>query len=117
MESLNVLEQTEIMVSSLPVWWDNLLQVGAIFLIIAVVFYIISFCRRDERIAIGTLVCAIGCMLTASVYLIGFYTQSKIPTGRYTYKVEITEETALDYIYDNYDVISSDSRVWTIEDK
>jgi len=90
--------------------------IGTLIIMLAV-FFLIFAIVIDERIAYVTLACAFISVIIYCVYLIGFYTQSKIPTGRYTYKVEITEETDFNYIYDHYDVIFSDGRVWMIEDK
>lgn len=39
------------------------------------------------------------------------------PTGRYKYKVTIDESVSITEVYEKYNVIKQDGKIWTIEDK
>lgn len=117
MDSLNIIEKTDITVSSLPAWWDALLFIVIAIILLGYILFFIEGSIFKKAFPYGTAVCAVLSVLMMIIYVIGILTQSKAPTGRYSYEIEVTEETDLDYIYDNYDVISDDGRIWTIEDK
>ena len=39
------------------------------------------------------------------------------PTGRYKYKVTIDKSVSITEVYEKYNVIKQDGKIWTIEDK
>ena len=39
------------------------------------------------------------------------------PTGRYKYKVTIDKSVSMIEVYEKYNVIEQDGKIWTIEDK
>ena len=49
-----------------------------------------------------------------SILIMQSYTK---PTGRYKYKVTIDESVSMIEVYEKYNVIKQDGKIWTIEDK
>ena len=49
-----------------------------------------------------------------STLIIQSYTK---PTGRYKYKVTIDKSVSMIEVYEKYNVIEQDGKIWTIEDK
>ena len=50
----------------------------------------------------------------SSTIIIQSYTK---PTGRYKYKVTIDKSVSMIEVYEKYNVIEQDGKIWTIEDK
>ena len=50
----------------------------------------------------------------SSTLIIQSYTK---PTGRYKYKVTIDKSVSMIEVYEKYNVIEQDGKIWTIEDK
>lgn len=86
--------------------------IAFIFLIIAFISLIIS--SETENIK---------CSVVSAVLLFVFIIISVIcklttqPTGRYTYKVTIDESVPINEVYENYNVIKQDGKIWILEDK
>ena len=83
----------------------------AVFIIssISVFIFIVEGYRKNIIIfAIISLV------FLSSTLIIQSYTK---PTGRYKYKVTIDESVSMIEVYEKYNVIKQDGKIWTIEDK
>ena len=50
----------------------------------------------------------------SSTFIIQSYTK---PTGRYKYKVTIDKSVSMIEVYEKYNVIEQDGKIWTIEEK
>lgn len=83
----------------------------AIFIIslISVFIFIVEGYRK--HIIIFTI---ISLVFLSSTVIIQSYTK---PTGRYKYKVTIDKSVSMIEVYEKYNVIEQDGKIWTIEDK
>ena len=86
-----------------------LFAVFIISLICMFVFIGEGYCNKHVAIfAIISLV------FLSSTLIIQSYTK---PTGRYKYKVTIDKSVSMIEVYEKYNVIEQDGKIWTIEDK
>lgn len=116
METLNILNKTEVTELFQPAWYLLIVILGFLFLIIGICMIIIGHQKEEVGIA-GIIVFLVGFFGVLVYSFLIDHCKVQIPTGRYTYEVEITDDTDITYIYENYEVISNNGRVWTIEDK
>lgn len=105
MNELIILQQTEIAGHS--VFLIPGLVIG-VLMIVFIVMYPESKFKAKE---------AIFCLVVFIILLGAVCCAPRESTGRYTYDVEITDNTDLQYIYDNYNIIERGYRVWTIQDR
>lgn len=85
-----------------------LFAVFIISLICMFVFIGEGYCKHVAIFAIISLV------FLSSTLIIQSYTK---PTGRYKYKVIIDKSVSMIEVYEKYNVIEQDGKIWTIEDK
>lgn len=111
-EGIELLSQTEIMARPL---WAHIIFFGLIgFCIVGVILLIVGVntCSdTDVEIGVYMIVFAFICM----ILLAGAF--PKKPSGLYRYKVTISEDVSFSDIYDNYDVIGQEGKIWILEDK
>lgn len=106
MEGVNILTQTEIMMPSLMAFW------ALIFAPICMLFGVITFIVFGEW---GFIIPAvIGICLYLSVPLGAWDTY---PSGRYEYQATIDDTVTFTELYERYDVIGQDGKIWILEDK
>ena len=60
--------------------------------------------------------CAIGLIGVIGLLILGIGC-FKEPTGRYRYKVTVSDEVSLNDIYETYEIVDRDGELWTLEDK
>lgn len=114
LEGIEILAQTEIMKPASWIW--IVIAAGLTLLAIGVVFITIgSLILDDAFIASG------GIMIICSVVIlfvsIPLSEICQKPTGRYEYKVTIGENISFTELYEKYEVIGQDGKIWTIRDK
>lgn len=83
----------------------------AIFIISSICIFVSIGEGYYEYIAIFAI---ISLVFLSSTLIIQSYTK---PTGRYKYKVTIDESVSMIEVYEKYNVIKQDGKIWTIEDK
>ncbi len=118
-EGMNVLESIPIKeyttLSNIIMW------LGILIAILSVIFLMIKS-RGNNRINIKTKVFKGFLFFYIFGLIMAIFTAIRLPwfyveTGRYTYKCELEENVSANYISDNFNVISVEDGVWTIEDK
>ena len=117
-EGINVLEQTSI--KDYTALSGILVGLGIGIAIIAmIIFFIktkskrISFRDVVTKIFLFWYVLGLGLALFSVVHFPWFY----VETGRYTYKCTFNDSVSANYISENFNVVSVEDNVWTIEDK
>lgn len=55
--------------------------------------------------------------LVLAVFAVMPFPWFQVETGKYTYKCELENDVSANYISDNFNIISVENGVWTIEDK
>ena len=83
----------------------------AIFIISLISAFIFIVKGYRKHIIIFTI---ISLVFLSSTVIIQSYTK---PTGRYKYKVTIDKSVSITEVYEKYNVIEQDGKIWTIEDK
>ena len=83
----------------------------AIFIISLISAFIFIVKGYRKHIIIFTI---ISLVFLSSTVIIQSYTK---PTGRYKYKVTIDKSVSMIEVYEKYNVIEQDGKIWTIEDK
>ena len=83
----------------------------AIFIISLISAFIFIVKGYRKHIIIFTI---ISLVFLSSTVIIQSYTK---PTGRYKYKVTIDKSVSMIEVYEKYNVIKQDGKIWTIEDK
>lgn len=110
-EGIEILNKTKIYEMS------NVAEMIAFFSIIilgiSLILMIISLANNKDDLAIifGFIIL---CSLIIS--LVAFLLPGK-DSGRYTYKCTISEDVNFNDIYENYNVIGQEGKIWTLEDK
>ena len=106
MEGVNILTQTEIMISSPMMIWVLIVA------LICMIFGVITFIVVDEW---GFLVpAALGVCLYISIT---FGAWDTYPSGRYEYQATIDETVTFIELHERYDVVGRDGKIWILEDK
>ena len=83
----------------------------AIFIISSISVFIFIVEEYRKNIIIFAI---ISLVFLSSTLIIQSYTK---PTGRYKYKVTIDKSVSMIEVYEKYNVIEQDGKIWTIEDK
>lgn len=118
-EGMKVLEQTPI--KEYTTVSDILTGLGIAIAIVSVVFLMIK-ARGKERIDIKSkmfkgflffYVFGLAMSLFSVIHFPWFY----VETGKYTYECELEDNISANYIRDNFNVLSVEDSIWTIEDK
>lgn len=114
-EGMKVLEQTPIKEGN-----DSLfLTILGVGMLVAILF-IIPMCRglkkknkKIRTIGIVGYVFGLLIMISSMIPFPGMYKE----TGRYTYECTMEDNISAKYISDNFNIISVEDNIWTIEDK
>ena len=83
----------------------------AVFIISLICMFIFILEGYRKHIIIFAI---ISLVFLSSTLIIQSYTK---PTGRYKYKVTIDKSVSMIEVYEKYNVIKQDGKIWTIEDK
>ena len=107
---MEILSQSQIFdIATNPPGW-------LIFLVMAIPILgviIVALFQDDGFYAfIGLMVGAFCLMILGLLYV-----PKKTPTGRYEYKVILDESYPATELYENYEVIGQDGKIWIIQDK
>lgn len=89
--------------------------------IIAIVGYFLIGCRSDLVSIIGLCSCPISFCLLMTVW-VASVTLDKIPilteeSGRYEYECIINDDVSFKELYDKYEIVEQNGKIWTIRDK
>lgn len=118
-EGMNVLEQTA--VKDYTTLFDIFIGLGICIAIIATVIlwikskpeHRIDFKSRLFKRFLFFYVFGLVMTIFAVIPFPWFY----VETGRYTYECELEDGVSANYISDNFNIISVENGIWTIEDK
>lgn len=83
----------------------------AVFIISSICIFVFIGKGYYEHIVIFAIILLVS---LSSTIIIQSYTK---PTGRYKYKVTIDKSVSMIEVYEKYNVIEQDGKIWTIEDK
>lgn len=108
MEGITVLSENELMV--VPNWVDIIMLVGMIIMLSSLVVAV-----KMSSIYFSVILCVIGIVLTI-VCIFGNLTIRK-PTGKYEYKVTISDEVNLVEFNEKYEIINQEGLIYTIREK
>lgn len=111
MEGITVLSENEIM--NMPTWTLVITIIG--FIIFAISFMIFAICSNkiiQTIFAINSICCFI-------FYIFGLFCMTFIenPTGKYEYKVTISDEINLVEFNEKYEIINQEGLIYTIKEK
>lgn len=118
-EGMNVLEQTPI--KDYTILSGILIGIGIGTAIIATIIFFIKtksqnrICWKDKCSKIFLIFYIFGLSLAA--FAVIRFPWFYVETGRYTYKCILEDDVSVNYISDNFNVISVGDGVWIIEDK
>ncbi len=109
---MEILSQTEI-IEQTGGWPAGIvIAVFAIFFIAISLFFAFILDFDTLGIIAGFFV-----TLFALLFTIGVWSPKDTPTGRYEYKVILDETYPASQLYENYEVIGQDGKIWIIQDK
>ena len=83
----------------------------AVFIISLICMFIFILEGYRKHIIIFAIISLVS---LSSTLIIQSYTK---PTGRYKYKVTIDKSVSITEVYEKYNIIEQDGKIWTIEDK
>lgn len=111
MNGITVLSQSEIMVA--PNWTHVIMAIGFIIFVISV---IICMSFNQEIIQIISGISSICCFI---LFIIGMFCTVFVTkgTGKYTYKVTISDEVNFVEFDNKYEIIDQDGLIYTIKEK
>ena len=114
MDGITVLSQSEITTTPCWIWIFLLVSLFVIILGIVLVTICASF-NKKIGIKLGTVFTIFGIVLFFIDWLCGLIT--KVPTGKYTYKVAISAEVNFVEFNHKYEIIDQDGLIYTIKEK
>ena len=112
LEGIEILAQTDIMKN--PDWTSLFFTVMIVFMLLGIGISIIG-----SIIDMWKLI-ACGCGLVIGIFITSFIIAANIsqePTGRYEYQVTIDDTVSFTELYEKYEVIDQNGKIWTIRDK
>lgn len=117
---VEILEISQI--TRLPDWVYIFLIVGVIFAIVAIgCAGVADRYKRDMKNKCKFMILAyinLGLVvITWGIFTISILTVNKIPTGQYQYTISLNGMVDIDSLYEKYDVIETDGKIWTVKDK
>ena len=112
LEGIEILAQTEIMKN--PDWISLLFTVMIIFILLGFLIAITGVIVDMWKI----IACGTGIVL--GTFVISFVISTIIPqepTDRYEYQVTIDDTVSFTELYEKYEVVDQNGKIWTIRDK
>lgn len=118
-EGINVLEQTPIKEYSTL---SSILTGLGIFIAIMSIVFLMVKTRGADKINIKSKMFKGFLFFYVSGIIVVLFSVIRFPwfyveTGRYTYECELEDSVSANYISDNFNIVSIENGVWTIEDK
>lgn len=110
-EGIEILNKTKIYEMSNVA--ENVAIISAIILSISFILMIISLSNDEENLAI---IFSLIMLCSLIIALVAFLLPEK-DSGIYTYKCTISENVNFNDVYENYNVIGQEGKIWTLEDK
>lgn len=107
LEGIEILNQTEIIKT--PLWCFILLIIGFVSVVVSIKILINT---RKTYIRAISLV-----FVFLEIMLIFFLLNFTEPTGIYKYQVIIDRSVSVTDLYENYEIIKQEGKIWTIIDK
>ena len=112
LEGIEILAQTEIMKN--PDWTSLFFTAMFIFILLGFLMAIIGGIIDMWKL----IACGVG--LAIGTFVTSFIISTSIspePTGRYEYQVTIDDAVSFTELYEKYEVIDQNGKIWTIRDK
>ena len=110
-EGIEVLNKTKIYEMSNVT--TNVAIISVAILSISIIFMVILIASKKDDLASIFLLIALCSLIAIFITLI----LPEEDSGRYTYKCTISEDVNFNDIYENYNVIGQEGKIWTLEDK
>lgn len=110
-EGMTILTQTEIYKK--PDWIVNVVIVLAV---ISILSLIMSISCSSFKLEVSLGVISFICFIALIIFMV-IGEKNKFPTGRYEYQVTFDENVSIQEVYDKYEVLNVDEKLWTIKDK
>lgn len=115
-EGINIIEQIPIKEST-PLS-DALFVVGILIAIASFVCFLIMATKKDKvdknmRKIVFICLFGLGVMFSSVIHIPCFYAE----TGKYTYKCTFENNISVNYIEDNFEILSIENGVWTLKEK
>ena len=104
-DGITILNQTII--------WEPRSEVLSFIMVILLIFGIILLGYSYNNIILRIII-AMGICLT---FLLVFYFGLNVKTGRYEYQAIISDDYPAHSLYEKYDVIRQDGKIWILQDK
>lgn len=115
MDGITVLSQNEIM--TYPAWGAIMFMISVLLLIVFIMIYVLNNSNKYYKI-IGIIACTGAILSTICLCIGGVIANFKnIPTGKYTYKVTISNEVNFVEFNNKYEVINQDGLIYTIKER
>ena len=112
MQGIDILSKTEIMARSTVI--ENAMNITLIIMVVSVLLGLIFM--GIDYFRLGCI--CLGLLLTSFITcLVLFATAHTYKTGRYQYKVTIDDSVSFNDLYEKYNVIDQDGKIFIIEDK
>ena len=109
---MEILSQTEIF-EEVGGWPQAVVTILFIFIFFGLSFFFGVVCKLDTLgVVVGLFVSFLALFLT-----MGIWAPVDTPTGRYEYKVILDETYPATQLYEKYEVIGQDGKIWIIQDK
>lgn len=110
MAGVDILTKTEIF--TMPTWWTIAMIVTVVVAGIAIPIAITE--SLDDCVSVICAFVSIVCLIVLVCLVFGGH---RVSTGRYRYQAVISDEVTLNDIYERYEIVKQDGRLWTLEDK
>lgn len=109
---MEILNQTEI-IEQVGGWPPGVVLGVFVILFIAVSFFFVFVLDFDTLGVMGGLIIT----LFALFLTMGIWAPKDVPTGRYEYKIILDETYPAKQLYEEYEVIGQDGKIWIIQEK
>lgn len=88
---------------------EQLSFIMVILLIVGIIFWAYSYNNIVLRIIIAIVICLTFCLV--------LYFGLNVKTGRYEYQAIISDDYSAQSLYEKYEVIRQDGKIWALQDK
>lgn len=109
---MEILSQTEI-IEQVGGWPGGIVILLAVLVFAGLSFFFCAVCDLDT---VGVLA-SFFITIFALILTMGIWAPKDVPTGRYEYKVILDETYPATQLYEKYEVVGQDGKIWIIQDK
>ena len=109
---MEILSQTEF-IEQVGGWPRGIVVTMFILVFVATSYFFASTIDLDT---LGIL-CGLAVAFLVLFVTMGLWESKDTPTGRYEYKVILDETYPATQLYENYEVVGQDGKIWIIQDK